>query len=113
MICTLNHSTESQQSYQSTLGYLGAGYTARECVMNMLKGFQYLGKHLHCAACECWRPYIGMGRNFSMDNFLTSLSLANNLKTSLAGTMNKVRRELPTSGQNKAPAVVLLNSAEG
>jgi hypothetical protein len=42
-----------------------------------------------------------------MENVFTSLSLVNNKlekKTSLAGTMNKVSQELPSSVQNKARA---------
>ena len=59
------------------------------------------------------QPFVGKGRNVTMDNFLTSLSLANNFlakKTSLVGTLNKVRTELSQSAQNKAPAQPLYSS---
>ena len=45
---------------------------------------------------------MGKGRNVTTDNFFTSLFLAKELKekkTSLVGTMNKVRRELPVSAK--------------
>jgi hypothetical protein len=45
-------------------------------------------------------PYMGKGRNVTTDNFFTSLKLAKDLKlkkTSIVGTVNRVRRELPTS----------------
>jgi len=44
------------------------------------------------------QPYVGKGRNVTTDNFFTSLKLAERLKksrTSLVGTMNPIRRELP------------------
>ncbi|XP_027013443.2 piggyBac transposable element-derived protein 3-like [Tachysurus fulvidraco] len=43
-------------------------------------------------------PFLDAGRNVTTDNFFTSLSLANRLlerKTTLLGTVNKMRRELP------------------
>lgn len=43
-------------------------------------------------------PYLGKGRNITTDNFFTSMVLAKALqakKTSLVGTVNKSRRELP------------------
>ncbi|KAK7891607.1 hypothetical protein WMY93_023570 [Mugilogobius chulae] len=45
------------------------------------------------------------GRNVTVDNFFTSLSLANSLlrrNTSLVGTMNAARRELPPSAHQRA-----------
>ena len=47
-------------------------------------------------------PFMGKGRNVTTDNFFTSFLLAKELKkkkTSLVGTMNKVRRELPASAK--------------
>ena len=47
-------------------------------------------------------PFMGKGRHVTTDNFSTSLFLAKELKkkkTSLVGTMNKVRRELPVSAK--------------
>ncbi|XP_042368087.1 piggyBac transposable element-derived protein 3-like [Plectropomus leopardus] len=46
------------------------------------------------------KPFLGKGRNITTDNFFTSLELAKALKaqkTSLVGTVNKSRRELPPS----------------
>lgn len=43
-------------------------------------------------------PFLDRGRTVTMDNFFTSLSLANRLlqrNTTLLGTMNKIRREIP------------------
>ena len=44
-------------------------------------------------------PYLKKGRNITIDNFFTLHSLAKKLrkkKTSIVGTINKVRRELPS-----------------
>ncbi|XP_062865170.1 piggyBac transposable element-derived protein 4-like [Trichomycterus rosablanca] len=43
-------------------------------------------------------PFLGMGRTVTMDNFFTSMALANRLlnhNTTLLGTINKIRREIP------------------
>lgn len=43
-------------------------------------------------------PYLNKGRNVTCDNFFTSLKLAEQLKskkTSLVGTVNRIRREIP------------------
>ena len=43
-------------------------------------------------------PYLGKGRNVTTDNFFTSINLATQLrkkKTSLVGTLNKIRKEVP------------------
>ena len=43
-------------------------------------------------------PYLGKGRNVTNDNFFTSTHLATELqkkKTSLVGTLNKIRKEVP------------------
>ncbi|XP_034039481.1 uncharacterized protein LOC117522186 [Thalassophryne amazonica] len=45
-------------------------------------------------------PFLDKGRNVTTDNFFTSLSLAQRLhsrKTTLLGTVNKIRREIPPS----------------
>ncbi|KAK7896359.1 hypothetical protein WMY93_021684 [Mugilogobius chulae] len=50
-------------------------------------------------------PFMDKGRNVTVDNFFTSLSLANSLlrrNTSLVGTMNAARRELPPSAHQRA-----------
>jgi hypothetical protein len=51
-------------------------------------------------------PYKDKVRNVTTDNCFTSLSLAKELKknnTSLVGTMNRVRRELPQSATDTTP----------
>ncbi|XP_072562338.1 uncharacterized protein [Paramormyrops kingsleyae] len=48
-------------------------------------------------------PYLDKGRTVTTDNFFTSLSLANKLlkrNTTLLGTINKIRRELPPQGKD-------------
>uniref|UniRef100_A0AAV2L2K5 PiggyBac transposable element-derived protein domain-containing protein n=1 Tax=Knipowitschia caucasica TaxID=637954 RepID=A0AAV2L2K5_KNICA len=45
-------------------------------------------------------PFLDKGRNVTTDNFFTSLSLAKRLlerKTTILGTVNKIRREIPPS----------------
>ncbi|KAM6999965.1 piggyBac transposable element-derived protein 4-like [Tautogolabrus adspersus] len=78
-----------------------------------LNGFPYLGKddtrpanqHLgESVVMRLVEPYVGKGRNVTTDNFFTSLTLAKNLQqkhTSLVGTVNKARRELPPSVQEQ------------
>jgi len=47
-------------------------------------------------------PFLDKGRTVAMDNFFTSLSLANRLlqqNTTLLGTINKIRRELPATAK--------------
>uniref|UniRef100_A0A8C5HDC0 PiggyBac transposable element-derived protein domain-containing protein n=1 Tax=Gouania willdenowi TaxID=441366 RepID=A0A8C5HDC0_GOUWI len=47
-------------------------------------------------------PFMDKGRTVTIDNFFTSLSLARRLhsrKTTLLGTVNKIRRELPDSAK--------------
>ena len=50
------------------------------------------------------QPYLGKGRNVTTDNFFTSYSLAKQLlqKTSIVGTVNKARKELPPSAKKQA-----------
>ncbi|XP_042070944.1 uncharacterized protein LOC121812530 isoform X3 [Haplochromis burtoni] len=45
-------------------------------------------------------PFLDKGRNVTTDNFFTSLSLAQKLlrrKTTILGTVNRIRREIPQS----------------
>ncbi|XP_029958868.1 piggyBac transposable element-derived protein 3-like [Salarias fasciatus] len=79
----------------------------------LLNGFPYLGKDDSTPAqqrlgenvvMKLVEPYLGKGRNITTDSFFTSLSLAKNLlqkNTSLVGTVNKARQELPPSVQQK------------
>ncbi|CAI5694730.1 unnamed protein product [Oreochromis niloticus] len=49
-------------------------------------------------------PFLDKGRNVTTDNFFTSLSLAQKLlrrKTTILGTVNKIRREIPQSARYK------------
>ena len=44
------------------------------------------------------KPYLNKGRNATTDNYFTSIKLATELqkyKTSLLGTVNKIRKEVP------------------
>ncbi|CAK6968768.1 piggyBac transposable element-derived protein 4-like [Scomber scombrus] len=72
----------------------------------MLNGFPYLGKDpsnqsvSERVVMKLMEPYLGKGRNVTTDNYFTSLTLAKTLlkrNTSLVGTMNKARSELPPS----------------
>ena len=75
----------------------------------LVNGFSYLGKDETRPAgvrladdvvIRLMEPFLGKGRNVTTDNFFTSLNLAQQLsskKTSLVGTMNRIRRELPPS----------------
>ena len=79
----------------------------------LLNGFPYLGKDETRPGHQCLgefvvmklvEPYVGKGRNVTTDNFFTSFSIAKNLlkkHTSLVGTVNKIRRELPPSVQQQ------------
>ncbi|XP_052901621.1 uncharacterized protein LOC128309304, partial [Anopheles moucheti] len=74
--------------------------------------FPYLGKNNERPAKErlgdfvvkkLVDPYLNRGRNVTCDNFFTSLELAKFLKskkTSLVGTVNKARREVPICVKN-------------
>lgn len=82
----------------------------------MCNGFPYLGKddmrpgdvrvseHVVMKLAE---PFLKKGRNITTDNFFTCVSLAEKLKsadTSLVGTVNKARKEIPRDVQySKAP----------
>lgn len=75
----------------------------------IINAFPYLGKDDHRPNDERlgdWvvkkliEPYINKGRNVTCDNFFTSLLLAgylNSKNTSIVGTVNRVRREIPAS----------------
>ena len=82
----------------------------------LLNGFPYLGKDVHRpdgtplsehVVMKLLDPYLGKGRNVTTDNFFTSLKLAEKLeakKTSIVGTMNRIRREIPPAIKTmKAP----------
>ncbi|KAJ8888997.1 hypothetical protein PR048_008491 [Dryococelus australis] len=70
-------------------------------------GFPYLGKDDNRPpnqslsehdVMKLMAPYLGKGRNVTMDNFFTSVSLAEKLEiqsTSLVGTVNRAQREIP------------------
>ena len=80
----------------------------------ILNAIPYLGKEESRAPSQrlsdwvvmnLMQPYLGKGRNVTTDNFFTSYSLAKQLlqkKTSIVGTVNKVRRELPPSAKKQA-----------
>ncbi|CAK6978110.1 piggyBac transposable element-derived protein 4-like [Scomber scombrus] len=79
----------------------------------MLNGFPYLGKDPsrpknqsvgETVVMRLMEPYLGKGRNVTADYFFTSLTIAKTLlkrNTSLVGTMNKARRELPLSAASQ------------
>lgn len=81
----------------------------------MLNGAPYLGKDEtrrpgqrlgDSVVLKMAEPYVGKGRNITTDNFFTSLELAKTLqakKTSLVGTINKSRRELPPCVKEQRP----------
>ena len=49
-------------------------------------------------ATRLLKPYLNKGRNATTDNYFTSIKLATELqkyKTSLLGTVNKIRKEVP------------------
>lgn len=83
--------------------WLAADVKTKYC----LNGFPYLGKdHSRPAnqplsehvVLRFVEPFTGKGRNVTTDNFFTSVKLADKLKakkTSLVGTMNRIRREIP------------------
>ena len=82
----------------------------------LLNGFPYLGKDVHRPegiplsehiVLKLMDPYLLKGRNVTTDNFFTSVKLAEKLeakKTSIVGTMNRIRREIPPAIKTmKAP----------
>jgi len=76
---------------------------------HLVNGFPDLGKDetrppgqrlADSVVMKLMTPYLGKGRNVTTDNYFTSLNLARELAlkgTSIVGTINKVRRELPPS----------------
>lgn len=78
----------------------------------LVNGFPYLGKDEkrppgqrlgENVVFRLMEPYTNKGRNVTTDNFFTSIKLAKELKhrkTSIVGTMNRVRRELPASAKD-------------
>ncbi|KAL1251031.1 hypothetical protein QQF64_018827 [Cirrhinus molitorella] len=79
----------------------------------VLNSFPYLGKDDSRPATQSLgesvvlklvEPFVGKGRNITTDNFFTSIPLANKLlhkNTSMVGTINKNKRELPPSVQGR------------
>ena len=73
----------------------------------VINGFSYIGKdQMHfstervsdCVVIQLMCPYLCKGRNVTTDSYFTSVKLSNQLKekqTSLLGTVNKIRREVP------------------
>ncbi|KAJ8881613.1 hypothetical protein PR048_018099 [Dryococelus australis] len=78
----------------------------------ILNGFLYLGKDEKWPSDQSLSekiilrlvdPYIDTGRNITMDNFFTSVNLAEKLKargTSVVGTVNRSRRDIPAGVKN-------------
>jgi hypothetical protein len=78
----------------------------------VVNAFPYLGRDdtrppgdslSESVVMKLMQPYLGKGRNVTVDNFFTSLRLAERLKkskTSLVGTMNPIRREVPLSAKS-------------
>lgn len=78
----------------------------------MCNAMPYLGKDPNRAVGErvaenvvtrLMEPFLDRGRTVTMDNFFTSLSLANRLfqrNTTLVGTINTIRREVPAQAKN-------------
>ncbi|XP_027019870.2 piggyBac transposable element-derived protein 4-like [Tachysurus fulvidraco] len=86
-----------------------AGDLKSKYICNVLP---YLGKDPSCPSGErlsenvvmrLMEPFLDKGRNVTMDNFFTSLSLAHKLlsrKTTILCTVNKIRREIPQSARH-------------
>ena len=78
----------------------------------LVNGFPYLGEDeqrpqgvrlADHVVMRLMEPYLGKGRNVTTDNYFTSLKLCNELtskKTSIVGTVNKIRREVPASAND-------------
>lgn len=78
----------------------------------ILNGFPYLGKDetrptdqplSENIVLRLVHPYLDTGRNITMDNFFTSVSLAEKLlarNTTVVGTVNRARRDIPTEVKN-------------
>ena len=73
----------------------------------LVNGFPYLGKDTkrpknqsltEYVVTKLAEPFLNERRNITFDNFFTSMKLPNSLrskKTTFAGTVNKIRREVP------------------
>ena len=73
----------------------------------LVNGFPYIGKEAHrptnqpvteFVVLQLMEPFLDKGRNVTTDNFFTSLQLSKKLqhrKTSIVGTMNRIRKEIP------------------
>ena len=73
----------------------------------VINDFLYVGKDemrsstervSDCVVMQLMRPYLYKGTNVTTDSYFTSVKLADQLKqkqTSLLGTVNKIRREVP------------------
>ena len=95
----------------------------------LVNGFPYLGKDEtrplnqslgESVVLRLMEPYIGKGRNVTTDRFFTSVSLVKKLQeksTSLLGTVNQSRRELPpiakTANKPLYSTALLKNSSNG
>jgi hypothetical protein len=78
----------------------------------LVNGIPYLGKDETRSANErlsenvvmcLMTPYMGKGRNVTTDNFFTSVNLGQKLmakNTTLVGTVNRIRREIPVAVKN-------------
>ena len=83
----------------------------------LLNGFPYIGKDDHRPSnqtlsehivLKLMDPYLGKGRNATTDNFFTSVKLAKQLEakeTSIVGTMNRIRREIPIEIKSMKAAI--------
>ena len=83
--------------------WLAADVQSKYC----LNGFPYLGKDDHRPSdqtlsehvvLKLMEPFLGGGHNVTTDNFFTSVKLGQKLankKTSIVGTVNHIRREVP------------------
>ena len=86
--------------------------TADSSSIYLVNGYPYLGKDesrpvnqplSESVVLRLMEPYVGKGRNVTTDRYFTSVSLAQQLtekRTSLVGTMNDRRKELPPSTRN-------------
>ena len=93
----------------------------------VVNGFPYLGKDETRPASQSlgesvvlrlMEPFKGKGRNVTTDNFFTSLKLSDELKkkdTSLVGTVNRIRREVPVSAaetNSELPSTKVFNHGD-
>lgn len=83
----------------------------------LLNGFPYLGKNddrpsnqslSEYVVLHVMKPYFNKGYNITTDNFFTSMRLAEQLKsmkTSIVGTVNRGRKEIPQAIKNDKNAL--------